>query len=376
MGSKPHIELFMFCLKLRSRKPKPTCGISPIGVSIPFPTPSLPILQRPVMFSKAVREHTSKPKPLAANPGHINVLPPAYPNQTAGAKRKLEMARPQQTPIATLHSAVFFDENDFENDEDIDLDSSSNISSSVNAFKPLSTTDSQVKFPDIPPPFEPSLPPANPPAPQDSAPASSIPLPWSSSPPAHLAPPPNPPPVPKRRTLPWSENGTKDKRVKTTETKETGIKNESQNIRTPSNKRQDLPWNTSMSAVKESQKELRKQQKTRITDDKKTGVVGQRAPKVPSIFLSEEQRRVLDAIVTDSKSIFFTGSAGTGKSVLMRETIRKLREKYKKEPDRVAVTASTGLAACNIEGVTLHSFAGVGLGKENVQDLVKKVGHP
>jgi ATP-dependent DNA helicase PIF1 len=37
------------------------------------------------------------------------------------------------------------------------------------------------------------------------------------------------------------------------------------------------------------------------------------------------------------------------------------------------VTASTGLAACNIGGVTLHSFAGIGLGKEPAEDLVKKI---
>lgn len=71
--------------------------------------------------------------------------------------------------------------------------------------------------------------------------------------------------------------------------------------------------------------------------------------------------------------MFFTGSAGTGKSVLMREIIAKLRGKFRKEPDRIAVTASTGLAACNIGGVTLHSFAGIGLGKEPVPELVKKV---
>lgn len=37
------------------------------------------------------------------------------------------------------------------------------------------------------------------------------------------------------------------------------------------------------------------------------------------------------------------------------------------------MTASTGLAACNIGGVTLHSFAGIGLGKEPAEDLVKKI---
>ena len=58
---------------------------------------------------------------------------------------------------------------------------------------------------------------------------------------------------------------------------------------------------------------------------------------------------------------------------MLREIIKVLREKYKREPDRVAVTASTGLAACNIGGVTLHSFGGIGLGKEPVPDLVKKI---
>ncbi len=64
---------------------------------------------------------------------------------------------------------------------------------------------------------------------------------------------------------------------------------------------------------------------------------------------------------------------GTGKSVLLREIIAALRRKYAREPDRIAVTASTGLAACNIGGVTIHSFAGIGLGKEPAEDLVKKI---
>lgn len=64
---------------------------------------------------------------------------------------------------------------------------------------------------------------------------------------------------------------------------------------------------------------------------------------------------------------------GTGKSVLLREIIRGLQSKYYREPDRVAVTASTGLAACNVGGVTLHSFGGIGLGKEPAKELVRKI---
>lgn len=58
---------------------------------------------------------------------------------------------------------------------------------------------------------------------------------------------------------------------------------------------------------------------------------------------------------------------------MLREIIAALRKKYEREPDRVAVTASTGLAACNVGGVTLHSFAGIGLGKDEVDELVKKI---
>jgi len=33
----------------------------------------------------------------------------------------------------------------------------------------------------------------------------------------------------------------------------------------------------------------------------------------------------------------------------------------------------TGIAACNIGGVTIHSFAGIGLGIEPVEELVKRI---
>lgn len=57
--------------------------------------------------------------------------------------------------------------------------------------------------------------------------------------------------------------------------------------------------------------------------------------------------------------------------MLLREIIKAL--KLKRGLRAVAVTASTGIAACNIGGTTLHSFAGFGLGREPPLELAKGV---
>ncbi|CAE6357434.1 unnamed protein product [Rhizoctonia solani] len=89
-------------------------------------------------------------------------------------------------------------------------------------------------------------------------------------------------------------------------------------------------------------------------------------PTEGEMVLSEEQKHILD-LVLQGESLFFTGSAGTGKSVLLRNIIKTLRER---NTPGVHVTASTGIAAANIQGETLHAFAGVGLGNQEREALI------
>ena len=325
---------------------------------------------------------------------------------------------------------VQFDENDFDDDADLDLDVDYPIPSTMSmaappkpSQKPRVPSQSPYTLPQQPRPL---------PRPGASQNPSSSAQTWSSSSPSHFAPPPAslarrqqqqaareaiqieddvvdiaPRPA-KRRTLPWAQKKAEEDELAAREEERAELlasratsssspqltcfkcKGKGHTVKecpnqgkarawdfTPIPKDKSMPWNTTASAVKEQQKLFRDRQKAakKIDEAAFDAVEEHNRKKVAMapITLSQEQQRVLDLVANQNKSVFFTGSAGTGKSVLMRAIIAELRKKYVREPDRVAVTASTGLAACNIGGVTLHSFGGIGLGKEDVPTLVKKI---
>ena len=323
-----------------------------------------------------------------------------------GVKRKLSMSGASK--LGSLHNAVYFDENDFDDDDQLDFEAPDPFCNAVptmkgstasingsnrerNSSTAQSFTAADVHYPELP-----SLP-------NDEEPPSSNSmafLPWSSSPSTHALPasaqkqqPPPPAPPVKRRTLPWQEQDKKDEQRRRAPAASSAVtypkpeqrERSSVAATTPAQQKysnttdRGLPWNKTASAIKHEQREHRRESRKGPAAAAATGQMGppsesEQQPKgdLP-LFLSDEQRGVLDAVVNRGKSVFFTGSAGTGKSVLMRAIIKALHFKYRNEKDRVAVTASTGLAACNIEGMTLHSFAGIGLGKEDAPELVKKV---
>lgn len=89
-----------------------------------------------------------------------------------------------------------------------------------------------------------------------------------------------------------------------------------------------------------------------------------------TVRLSHEQTKIIEHVM-NGDNLFFTGSAGTGKSVVLRQLVKALHSKY--GHSKVGVTASTGMAACNIEGQTVHKFLGIGLGTNSPQELALRI---
>lgn len=183
-------------------------------------------------------------------------------------------------------------------------------------------------------------------------------------------------PVAKKRTLP---NGyemyrqTKEDPISTSDTNAAPV------VKPTSKAKGPQTWDLDPETVKAQQKKLKVKSKrpapsgTEVSKEEMQEAVKSHTVKQSAISLSNEQDLVKELVCDKNKSVFFTGPAGTGKSVLMRAIIAQLKKKYTRDPERLAVTASTGLAACNIGGMTLHSFSGIGLGKEDVQTLIKKI---
>ncbi|KAJ3554091.1 hypothetical protein NM688_g3284 [Phlebia brevispora] len=92
-----------------------------------------------------------------------------------------------------------------------------------------------------------------------------------------------------------------------------------------------------------------------------------------NVTLNEEQVKVLRMVVDEEKSVFFTGAAGTGKSLLLRAIISTLRRKYSKKPELISITASTGMAASNIGGTTIHAWGAITPGMHNIDKLISYI---
>jgi ATP-dependent exoDNAse (exonuclease V) alpha subunit len=81
-----------------------------------------------------------------------------------------------------------------------------------------------------------------------------------------------------------------------------------------------------------------------------------------------KQREAL-AIMESGRSALLTGAAGSGKTYLLEQFIRGARRSGRK----VAVTATTGLAATHLGGTTIHSWSGIGVAESLQRGHVGKL---
>lgn len=80
---------------------------------------------------------------------------------------------------------------------------------------------------------------------------------------------------------------------------------------------------------------------------------------------------MLECIIStllDNNNVFLTGPGGTGKTYLLNQIIEKLESMH----ISIAKTASTGIAAVNINGSTMHSYFRVMLAKASAEVLASK----
>lgn len=241
-----------------------------------------------------------------------------------------------QTQMSALHDAVFFDEDDFEDDGDLDFDDSIVLELPSHSF---GSSSSSMQAPSPPPPRAP--PPLHkstrepreltPPTKREYAsindrhaakknmpsqlPNSSAPLPWSSSPAEHLGPPARPTsrvPVEiidlvdeempkKKRKMPWQK----------AEAVAPSVAPPGRANRVP--KKPQYPWDMTASDLKKASSVTRKEagQKRSLSTATEGTTKKTKALKQKKLMLSDEQMHVLELVLDSKKSVFFTGSAGS-----------------------------------------------------------------
>jgi ATP-dependent DNA helicase PIF1 len=226
---------------------------------------------------------------------------------------------PAYRPVARSTSGglatALFDEDDFDSDVDLDLEDPA--------------TKGTIAYP--------KLPPVSPSATKDSGYSSrpqsvqpkieldsSQPIPWSSSPVEHFKTPPKAQSIKtKRRALPWSQQQSQPKQQLTEEVEGHMMANKkhksasvtTNNTFTPLPKdssKSQYPWNTTASAFKLQQQALKEQHKAKVAEntDDTDNTKRKKKTVIAKMFLSDEQKNVLDLVIQHKKSVFFTGSAG------------------------------------------------------------------
>src|SRR5467141_2287157 len=80
------------------------------------------------------------------------------------------------------------------------------------------------------------------------------------------------------------------------------------------------------------------------------------------------QKQALTVMMSGA-NVFLTGAPGAGKTYVLTQFIRRAERAGK----RVAVTASTGIAASHIAGTTIHSWSGLGIADSLAPEDLRRI---
>lgn len=82
--------------------------------------------------------------------------------------------------------------------------------------------------------------------------------------------------------------------------------------------------------------------------------------------LSSAQKKVIE-LYLQGANLFVSGGAGTGKSFILNYL------KHNFSSQGLQITASTGISAVNIGGTTIHSWAGIGLANQPLEQIINNL---
>lgn len=91
--------------------------------------------------------------------------------------------------------------------------------------------------------------------------------------------------------------------------------------------------------------------------------------KLKLFQFSKEQEQAYNNLI-EGKNILLTGAGGCGKTYLIKVFIEHIKTRTDKV---IYFTATTGIAAYNIGGITINSLLGLGTGKGHVDTLISKI---
>lgn len=81
--------------------------------------------------------------------------------------------------------------------------------------------------------------------------------------------------------------------------------------------------------------------------------------------ITDEMKKAIELIETTNESVYITGKAGTGKTTFLKWLVANCNKKF-------VVAASTGIAAINAGGVTLHSLLNIPFGVHNPNSSINQ----